>query len=159
MKKFFYYFILIICFTHCRRTVTNGPQILFENENQGTGEITLLVSGTGEEDKTLAAGRNSLEDIASRRAFEQLMFIGIPNSTNYRLPLTPNMSRSTNESPFLQTFFESKDYRRFILQITQAGGQERAANYRKSIRFRVSINGDAFRKYLEQNQVIRKFGY
>jgi len=159
MKNLIYSLILIACFSHCKRTVPNGPQIQFGSENKATGEISLLVSGTGEEGRTLAAGRNILEDVASRRAFEQLLFIGIPNSVNYRLPLTPNMSRTTNENPFLQNFFESKDYRRFIIQISQQGNAERSYNYRKNIRFQVTINGDAFRKYLEQNQVIRKFGY
>lgn len=159
MKKTPIYLYLLLFLVSCVRTATNGPQIQFESEDNVTGLVTILVSGTGEEDKTLAAGRNILEDIASKRAFEQLMFIGLPNSANYRLPLTPNMSRNTNENAFLKTFFESRDYRRFITEISPYRWKERSYNYRKNIRFRVTVNGDAFRKYLEQNNQIRKFGY
>jgi hypothetical protein len=159
MKKNVTILLLIFWAFGCKRTVPNGPQIQFDGENSATGLVSILVSGTGEEDRTLAAGRNVLEDIASKRAFEQLMFIGLPNSVNYRLPLTPNMSRSTEQNSFLKHFFDSKDYRRFILEVNQISDKERSYNYRKNIRFRITINGDAFRKYLEQNSQIRKFGY
>ncbi|PLK42440.1 hypothetical protein [Emticicia sp. TH156] len=158
MRKLYLILIVFACIASCKRTVTNGPQIQFDGEDSVTGVVRILVSGSGEEDKTLAAGRNILENIASRRAFEQLMFIGLPNSTNYRLPLTPNMSRSTDNNEFLKNFFESREYRRFVIEIN-ALSKERSFNNRKNIRFRVTINGDAFRKYLEQNNQIRKFGY
>ncbi len=158
MKKLLLIFIVFASITSCKRTVTNGPQIQFDGEDSVTGVVRILVSGSGEEDKTLAAGRNILENIASRRAFEQLMFIGLPNSTNYRLPLTPNMNRNTEDNAFLKNFFDSRDYRRFIIEINTLS-KERGFNSRKNMRFRVTINGDAFRKYLEQNNQIRKFGY
>lgn len=160
MKNLFIGLFLIVFTFSCKRPATNGPQLQFDNEDPTTGLVSIIVTGSGEEDKTIAAGKNTLEEIASKRAFEQLMFIGLPNSVNYRLPLTPNMSRSTNDNPFLKTFFESRDYRRFVLETTRlSSSSSRSSNYRNTMRFRVVINGDAFRKYLEQNNQIRKFGY
>lgn len=159
MKKTIFFFLALISFSSCKRTITNGPQIQFEGEDTVSGLVSVLVSGTGEDNKKLATGKNILEDIASKRAFEQILFIGLPNSINYRLPLTPNASLNREDNPFLKQFFESKDYRRFISEIVSIREQQRSTNYRKNMRFRVTINGDAFRKYLEQNSQIRKFGY
>lgn len=159
MKKLFISLFVIVVTFSCKRPTTNGPQLQFENEDPTTGLVSIIVTGSGEEGKTIAAGKNTLEEIASKRAFEQLMFIGLPNSVNYRLPLIPNMSISTNDNPFLKTFFESRDYRRFVLETTRLSSSSRSSNYRNTIRFRVIINGDAFRKYLEQNGQKRGFGY
>ncbi|PWJ57373.1 hypothetical protein CLV98_10780 [Dyadobacter jejuensis] len=146
-------------FAACKRTTTNGPQLQFEGEDTKSGIVTVNVAASGEEDKTWTAGVNILEHIASRRAFEQLLFLGVPNSVNYRVPLTPSMERSTDKNEFLKNFFTSREYRRFITDIHQTSSQRVANNYRQNIRFSVSINAVAFRKYLEQNGEIRAFGY
>lgn len=159
MKQLLYLTTILALLVGCRRTVTNGPQLEFVGEDTKSGIVTVIVSGTGEEDKTLLAGQNMLENIASRRAFEQLLFMGVPNSTNFRLPLTPNMARSTEENPFLKNFFQSMDFRRFVTNIHPVEVQKMSSNYRQNIRYSVSINGVAFRKYLEQNNQIRAFGY
>ncbi len=158
MKQLLFILLSATFFAGCNRNVGSGPQTAFEGEDPKTGLVTILVSGTGEEEKTLAAGKNILENIAARRAFEQLLFIGLPNSVNYRLPLTPDMNGSTDSNPFLKNFFESRDYRRFIVDM-HAVSKDRSYNNRNSIRFSVTINGDAFRKYLEQNKQVRAFGY
>jgi hypothetical protein len=150
---------IVITISSCKRTITNGPQINYQSENVNQGTITLDVSGSGEDDKTLFSGKNILENIASKRAFEQLLFIGIPGSSAYRVPLTPNMDRSTESNPFLKAFFTSSDFRRFITSISPITNVERASNYRNTIRYRITINGQAFRKYLEEKGQIRSFGY
>ncbi len=154
--------VLLLCLSllpACRRTVTNGQQIQFRNESPVTGLVHIEVSGSGEEDKTLFTGKNKLENIAIKRAYEQLMFIGLPGSSDYRVPLTPDMARSTDQNPFLRNFFQSGDFRRFVPSVFPVSEKRRSSNYRGNMRFHVTIDGKAFRKYLEQNNQIRKFGY
>ncbi len=110
--------------------------------------------------------QTEIEDNAQVKAFEQLLYVGLPDATNaeikntdFRLPIVENKA-TVQGMPFLRNFFANGDYKRFVAELTPLDNQKkRASNNQRTVPFAIGINYDAFRRFMEQNQVVRKFGY
>jgi hypothetical protein len=103
-------------------------------------------------------GRNSATEDAQKKAFFALLYRGIPNS-DYSYPLIENEVTFKNNFPnFNETFFKSGVYKSFIITNTESSNLINTSKGNKLF-LDVTINYEALRRYLEQNSIIRKFGY
>ncbi|MVM32722.1 hypothetical protein GO755_21960 [Spirosoma sp. HMF4905] len=141
----------------CARTPVSNQIAYLGQDTRGT--LKMRVTGFGSK-------QIEIEHNAQVKAFEQLLYVGLPDATSaeikntdFRLPMVENKA-TVQGMPFLRNFFENKDYRRFVTELTMLDDKKlRASNSERTLPFAIGINYDAFRRFMEQNQVIRKFGY
>lgn len=116
------------------------------------GMITVISTGFGKK-KT-----GSIKD-SFKEAFRALLFRGIPGS-QYELPMIPD-EHAQKDHPALKALFE-EGYMSFVSEnILQS--EEKKAQRKDGIKGimttqKITINCEALRRHLEQNNVIRKFG-
>jgi hypothetical protein len=94
-------------------------------------------------------------------AFNNILFKGIPGFGALRLPMIENERESKIEHPgFYRKLFDERGYLRFI---TSQGATEQLgkSDDQKKTRVKktISIDYESLRRFLEQEGVIRKFGY
>jgi hypothetical protein len=110
--------------------------------------------------KSTGYGKNQTEAVkdAQINAFKVLLFKGLPG-TELNVPLIENENdaRSKN-SEYFKKFFEQGNYKTFMMSSTESSNLIKMKGVKK-ITVDVKINHNSLRKDLEQNQVIRKFGY
>lgn len=114
---------------------------------------TLLVNAQG-----YGSSKNTALENASRNAFKNLLFKGIPGSYQY-LPLLGEkaLQVQAQKEAFFKDFFVSKTYEQFILN-KEVGKFRSSGKGQANLLAKLHINASALRSYLEQKQVIRKFG-
>ena len=83
-------------------------------------------------------------------AIYHLLFRGLPNS-NQTVPIISTSEEQTKQQfpPYFKTFIDNKRYQTFITSSTKNSNGSR----------RIVINTKALKQDLEQNSIIRKFGY
>lgn len=114
------------------------------------GEINLRATGygTNEAEAVLESEKN---------AFEAILFTGITGSQQSR-PLIDNEQESkAQHSKFYKEFLENRGYNQFVINSTHSGLHKVKKNF--VVTSDVKINLFALRSYLEQQGVIRKFGW
>ena len=116
------------------------------------GMISLTSSGFGKKKA------DCLKD-AYKEAFTALLFQGIPGS-QYEFPLVPDGS-DKKEHPAIKTLL-NEGYMSFVAGSTVISENKKTKRLDGAkglmIVQKITVNYEALRKYLEQNQVIRKFG-
>ena len=118
-------------------------------EEQGT----IAVKSTG-------YGKNQSEAVADAQvnAFKVLLFNGLPG-TELNVPLIENeFEAKSKNSNYFKKFFEERNYKTFIMSSTESSNLIKMKGTKK-ITVDVKINYNSLQKDLEQNQLIRKFGY
>lgn len=118
-------------------------------EAQGT--ITVKSDGFGNNQY------NAVID-AQVNAFKIILFQGIPG-TELNVPLVDNETEATAmNKDFFKIFFKELYFKKHIMSSVEASNLINVKGGKK-ITVNVKINFNSLRKDLEQNQVIRKFGY
>ena len=127
-----------------------SPNVLLIAQN-AKGLIIVESDGKGKNKQT------AIED-AQYKAFEIIMFKGIPG-TDLNVPLIANETEA--KSKFKKYFDELKKsrFKGFIININVTSEFLKKSKGAKNISIQTEINYKALRLDLEQNQVIRKFGY
>lgn len=149
--------VLMVIMFGCVRPPVNNQITYIGQDTPGT--IKMRVTGFG-------IKQTEIEENAQIRAFEQLLYVGLPDASqaevrnnDFRLPLIENKTK-VQGLPGLKKFFEQEEYKQFVMNISPLDNiKKKASDNQRTIPFSISINYDAFRRYMEQNQVIRKFGY
>lgn len=91
-------------------------------------------------------------------AIETILFRGIPNSA-YNLPLVENRAEAlANHAKYFNHLLNEGYYKTFIISSSNVEALKDAKNDKLMI-LNIGINYHALRRDLEQNGVIRKFGY
>jgi hypothetical protein len=152
-KKIIKVFILILFLglQYCspkNNTYTSEVNFLYK-EAQGT--IAVKSIGYGQDQQ------KAISD-AQRNAFKVILFQGLPG-TELNVPLIENKNEATSKnSEYLKNFFENDYYKNFMMSSTESSNLIRTKGNKK-ISVDIKINYNSLRKDLEQNQLIRKFGY
>jgi hypothetical protein len=110
--------------------------------------------------KSLGYGKNQQEAVldAQKNAFRVILFKGIPG-TELNIPLLENENDAKSKhSDYLKRFFDEGNYKTFMMSSTESSNLINMKGTKK-IAVDVKINYNSLRKDLEQNQLIRKFGY
>ena len=154
MLKWFCIFLAFTIFiSSCVVRQPNANQVSFVSENN-TGLIRVHAAGIG---KNLP----EIEQDAKTKVFESILFVGLPSSSteSYRLPMVENKAEMQNH-PALKIFFNNKEYDQFITRVDRLEYlKQRVTGGGRVLNFNITVNHTALRRYMEQNQVIRKFGY
>jgi hypothetical protein len=95
---------------------------------------------------------------AEKNAFKVLLFRGVPG-TELNIPLIENESEVTSRyKKYFDDLFVNGKYKTFLMSSTESSNLMKVKGTKK-INVDVKINYNSLRKDLEQNQVIRRFGY
>ncbi len=126
----------------------SGETVYLGTSEKGT--ILLSCQGYGNNKKTAKIH-------AEKAAFQNLLFKGIPGSTQY-VPLVGKNPASvqTAHADFFQSFFDQQQYERFILSRSWKKNRPKKQGSKLSVQLKIDVA--ALRSYLEEHQVIRKFG-
>lgn len=110
--------------------------------------------------KSIGYGKNQTDAVtdAQKNAFNVILFKGLPG-TELNVPLIENESEAKSKhASYLKNFFDNANYKSFMMSSTESSNLIKLKGNNK-ISVDVKINYNSLRKNLEQNQVIRKFGY
>ena len=144
----FYFFVLFILLSSCKVTQYQTPNILLISENKG--EITL---------KTISQNSDKGVEQAQRLVMQTILFRGIANSNSLNIPLVPNENQSLVQyKEYFSNFFDKGFYKTFFI-LSQESNISKNIRGNKQLDIVMKINVNALRRDLEQNGVIRKFGY
>lgn len=150
-KKANIFFVFSLFLFSCASKIQNNSAESFYLGKRGKDIIELSVKGYHK-------NRNKVIDAAERRAFEIILFRGLPNS-EFRNPLFENEHEAKRlNTDFFMTFFNDKIYRNFIVSSSTSTLVSKNKNKNYSQEIMLSINVHSLRKYLEQNEIIKKFG-
>ena len=110
--------------------------------------------------KSTGYGKNQMEAVsdAQKNAFKIILFKGIPG-TELNVPLIENENDAkSRNAAYFKKFFDEGNYKTFMMSSTESSNLIKMKGTKK-IDVDVKINYNSLRKDLEQNQLIRKFGY
>lgn len=110
--------------------------------------------------KSTGFGRNHFEAVmdAEKNAFKVLLFRGVPG-TELNIPLIENESEVTSRNKkYFDDLFDNGKYKTFLMSSNPSSNLMKVKGTKK-INVDVKINYNSLRKDLEQNQLIRRFGY
>jgi hypothetical protein len=135
----------------CSKKMIPTAEVNFVSGNEGT----IIM-------RSIGVGSNQMEAIADaeKSAINVILFRGLPESAQkIALIGTSESEEMDKNKDYFEKFYNQKRYKTFIMSsipvsdlIKQNGGQ-------KSIAADVKVNLLALRKDLEQNNIIRKFGF
>jgi|688.fasta_scaffold780609_2 hypothetical protein len=118
-------------------------------EAQGTIGVKAIGYGENQE--------SAVED-AQKSAFKILLFKGIPG-TELNIPLIQNENEATSKnSNYFKKLFDEGYYKTFLMSSTESSNLIKIKGNKK-ITVDMKINYNSLRKDLENNLIIRKFGY
>ena len=141
--------ILIIVMFFLIGQQTNA-QISFLSEQNGT--ITVRTEGTNKKVD------NAISD-AEKYVFYTIFYQGIPGSSlKSGLIDIPEAEAEQKYKDYFDLFYKER-YIRFITIATQNGNIVKEKHKKKNVTIDLTININALKKDLEDNQVIRKFGF
>ena len=137
--------ILLAFFCSCK-SVTPVTNINYVSEQEGT--LTIRSTGTG---KTYEKAKIKAE----QNAFDALFFRGIPGSSQ-KIPLIgyDEAGLKRQNANYFSQFYDKRRYWSFVVSSSPTGGL-----LDKTLTVDITINLRALRSDLEQNNIIRKFGY
>ena len=125
---------------------------------QRTGEVVC----TGHDDRTIhlhvKALGSDVQDAAyysDVSAFENLLYKGIPDSSQ-ELPLIESDRATQDLKEYFAMFFERGEYLKFVTN-QQVIANTRSGDY-NFVEKNISIDLFAFRRFLEEERIIKKFG-
>ena len=131
-------------------SMLSKAQSSFVSEQNGT--ITVRTEGT---DKKV---NNAISD-AEKYVFYIVFYRGIPGSSlKTGLIDIPETEAEQKYMEYFDAFYKSR-YQTFITTTVFNGAPIKGKHKQKSVFHDVTINIDALKKDLEQNNVIRKFGF
>jgi hypothetical protein len=110
--------------------------------------------------KSIGYGKNQTDAVtdAQKNAFNIILFKGLPG-TELNVPLIENESEAKSKhASYFRNLFDDAYYKSFMMSSTESSNLIKIKGNKK-ISIDVKINYNSLRKDLEQNQVIRKFGY
>jgi len=118
---------------------------------EATGVITVKSIGYGK-------NQNLAVIDAQKNAFRIILFKGLPG-TEINVPLIDNESEAfSNNKKYFDKLFDQGFYKSFMMSSIESSNLIKVEGGNK-IAVDIKINYNSLRKDLEQNQVIRKFGF
>ncbi|AHF13664.1 hypothetical protein BARVI_03655 [Barnesiella viscericola DSM 18177] len=131
---------------------------------RGQDKVTYVSDGTGTISlRVLSYGKKSKEAMnnAEKVAIQTILFRGIPGSNQVEYPLVGVNEKAIQEQhgAYFKELFDKERYHSFIISNVPISQFEKDATKKKRIIVDVKVNIRALRLDLEQNGIIRKFGF
>ncbi len=123
-------------------------------DNPSAGLATLEATGYGKSEQ-------EAELYAYTTAFSNIFFKGIAGFTPLQRPMiTDEAKAKSTHAQYFRKFFTERGYMQFITQQSSATQLGKADDRKNRVAKRLfTLNYEALRRDLEQNGVIRKFGF
>lgn len=119
--------------------------------NDGTITMKAIGIGSTQDDAIVDAEKN---------AFNVLLFRGLPESEQkIALIGTNEIEEKDNNKDYFEVFYNEKRYKTFLMSSIPTSDLIKYKNGEKCISVDVKINTIALRADLENNNIIRKFGF
>ena len=150
MKRVFFTAFFCLLFAVCFPQYSPSAQVQYKSQTDA-GTITLSTAVFGKE-------TDDRENEAVSSALYTLIFTGVPGS-KYDLPLVPDATLRNNTA-VKKLLGEGRNE---FLILKQLISEDEKISKKKNIQgknalYEITVNYNALRRYLEQNNVIRKFG-
>jgi hypothetical protein len=139
--------LITITYSSCSKKLFPTSEVNFVSEHDGTITMRAIGSGTNKQDAISDAEKNAINVI---------FFRGLPESEQkIALIGTSESEEIEKNKQYFEKFYNQKRYKTFIMSsdLTKKNGEE------KSLAADIKVNVVALRKDLEQNNIIRKFGF
>jgi hypothetical protein len=146
------FFLITLGFlSSCSRKSFQSAEVNFISGNEGTITMRSIGIGTYQEDAIIDAEKNALN---------VLLFRGLPKS-NQKIALigTNESEEKLKHKDYFYKLFDNQRYKTFIMSSIPITDLIRHKGGKKTITIDVQINLISLRKDLEQNNLIRSFGY
>jgi hypothetical protein len=153
LKKLSALFILIslLITSSCSKKTLPTSEVNFLSGNDGT--ITMRAIGIG-------ANQQDASSEAEKNAINVLFFRGLPESEQKVALIGTNESEELEKhKQYFEKFYTQKRYKTFIMSSIPISEFAKQNGGIKSLTLDVKVNLVALRKDLEQNNIIRKFGF
>jgi hypothetical protein len=142
-------FLLII--SSCSFKTMPSAEVNYISSKEGTITMRAIGFGTNQVDAIIDAEQNS---------FNVLLFRGLPESEQKNGLIGTNEStEKAKYKDYFRKFYTDKRYKTFLMYSIPTSNLTRHKGGKKSIAVDVKINLLSLRKDLEENNIIRKFGY
>lgn len=143
--------VFALIFIECSHKLFDSTaQVSFVSKTD-EGTVTLRSTGIG---KNLLDARENSEI----NAFKIILIRGIPSSEISSPLLEDETKIDTKAAQVLDDFFKLKKFKTFLLS-TSEGINIRKEKHKVLADFTLKVNINSLRRFLEQNNVIRRFGY
>lgn len=146
-------FLLFLVFlTSCATTLPEPTAY------QRTGEVKCLVHDNATISmhvKAMGSTPSEAQHYADIKAFDNIFYKGIPNS-NQEVPMIEEERRTPENDAFVQNFYHTSKHREYITESSVLKMSEHQGS--TFVDQKVTVHLSALRRYLEENDVIRKFG-
>lgn len=152
MKYLYHSFFLLLIIIHsCSLKIQPNTAEVNFLYREASGSIAVKCIGYGQNQRDAIAN-------AQKNAFAIILFRGLPG-TELNIPLIDNESDAKSKHPdYFEKFFDEERYKTFMMSSIESSNLIRMKGIKK-ISVDVKINYNSLRKDLEQNSLIRKFGY
>lgn len=150
-KKYSILVIVMLFISSCGTKVPMTAEVTYKNYTNEIMNLDVIGYGSKKED--------ALEN-AKKTAMDIVLFRGIPNS-NLNSPLIGiNESEiKAKNKKYFDVFYGQKRFLSFITYSVTKIPVQKLENNKKGVAANVKINIMSLRKDLEENGIIRKFGY
>lgn len=143
--------LILLVITGCSIKTYPSAEVTYLSSNGGTVSLTAVGVGTTIENANANAEKN---------AFDVLFFRGLPGSEQKTPLIGENeIEEIQKNKTYFNTFYLGKRYKSFITSYYPVTNLIKRKGTEKYITINLSININSLRTDLEQNNVIRKFGF
>ena len=126
-----------------------------------TAEVNFVAAGEKGTVRLRAIGYGKTKEKAlhnaEKNAFEVLIFRGIPGSSQENALVANENESKGQHKAFFKDFFEGQKYRTYMMSSSPEGYARKKGYTKATTNMKININ--SLRRNLEQNKVIRKFGF
>lgn len=142
---------LLVILSSCSKKSFPSAEVNFLSNKEGTICMKAIGIGINQENAIIDAEKN---------AFNVIFFRGLPQSEQ-KTPLigTNETEEILKHADYFDKFYKGKRYKTFIMSSFPTSNLVKRKGGEKYIAINVTINLVALRTDLEQNNIIRKFGY
>jgi hypothetical protein len=143
--------IFMIIVSSCSYKTLPTSEVNYLSGKDGTITMRAIGIGVNNEDAIYDAEKN---------AFDVLLFRGLPESEQKVALIGTNEAEEKNKhKDYFNKFYIEKRYKTFVMSSIPTSDLIKHKGGKKSIAVDIKINLVALRKDLEQNNIIRKFGF
>ena len=144
--------LLLLSITYsCSKKILPTSEVNYLSGNDGTITMRAIGNGTNQQKAISEAEKN---------AINVLFFRGLPESEQKIALIGTNESEEIKKhEQYFEKFYMQKRYKTFIMSSIPASDFAKQNGGTKSLSVDVKVNLVALRKDLEENNIIRKFGF
>jgi len=143
--------VLVSIIYSCSEKILPTSEVNYLSGNDGTITMRAIGNGTNEQEAINEAEKN---------AINVLFFRGLPQSEQ-KVPLigTNESEEIEKHKQYFEKFYTQKRYKTFVMSSIPVSEFAKQNGGTKSLAVDIKVNLIALKKDLEQNNIIRKFGF